>query len=511
MMRGVAELTPPDPQGLHGTTEPRDTREPNDPGQPRELQAPSGLEASVLEPAGGTASAPSPGGAAAGAAMAFTAGAAAASAAGGAGALPAALRRKVAWRLLPYLFFIYIIAFLDRVNISYAALAMRGDLHFSSEVLGTGMGVFFLGYFLLEIPSTWIVERWSARRWMARIMVTWGVVAMATSLIHSATAFYWLRFLLGAAEAGFFPGLIVYLGHWFTGEDKGKAVALFMAALPVSFLLGAPLSGTILGLHWMGWAGWRWLFVLEGAPAIVFGLVNLRALTDWPREARWLEAGERETLAAAIAREAAPRPAALKLGAFLRRREIWLLTAAYLLICSASYGFGLWLPSLLKRASGGASNFTVSLWAALPYAVALAAMVWFGWSSDRRRERRWHTAAAVWLMAAGLAIAAYATHLHGGAAWGWTLGGFLLAGAGVYSYMPSFWALPSAYLSGTAAAVAIGTINSIGNLGGFVGPFLMGWIETRTGSFALGMVLLAGLLVASGLLALALPRAEARA
>lgn len=421
-------------------------------------------------------------------------------------ALSPALRRRVGRRLLPYLFVIYIVAFLDRVNISYAALAMRGDLHFSAQVLGTGMGVFFLGYFLLEVPSTWLVERWSARRWMARIMVSWGVVAMLTSLVQTATQFYWLRFLLGAAEAGFFPGLIVYLGHWFTAEDKGKAVALFMAALPVSFLVGAPVSGAILGAHWLGWAGWRWLFVIEGAPAIVFGLLNLRALTDWPHQAAWLEPAARAQLAAAVAQEARPHPDRLRLGAFLGRREIWLLTAAYLCICSASYGFGLWLPTLLKRASAGASDFTVALWAALPYAVALASLIFFGWSSDRRRERRWHTAAAVWLMAAGLVLAAYATRLHGPAAWGWTIGGFLLAGAGVYSYMPSFWALPSACLSGTALAVAIGTINSIGNLGGFFGPFLMGWIETRTGSFALAMSLLAVLLVAAGLLALALPR-----
>lgn len=424
-------------------------------------------------------------------------------------ALSSSLRRRVAVRLLPYLFVIYIIAFLDRVNISYAALAMRGELHFSAQVLGTGMGVFFLGYFLLEIPSTYLVERWSARRWMARIMISWGVVAMATSLVQTATQFYWLRFLLGAAEAGFFPGLIVYLGHWFTAEDKGKAVGLFMAALPVSFLAGAPLSGTILGFHWLGWPGWRWLFVIEGAPAIFFGLLNLRALTDWPRQAQWLAPADRTALTAAIAGEAQPHPSRLRPGAFLRRREIWLLTAAYVLICSASYGFGLWLPTLLQRARPGASGFAISLWAALPYAVALMALILFGWSSDRRRERRWHTAAAVWLMAAGLALAAFATTLQPAAAWGWTIAGFLLAGAGVYSYMPSFWALPSAYLSGTAAAIAIGAINSIGNLGGFFGPFLMGFVETRTGSFAIALALLAAMLAASGLLALALPKQRA--
>lgn len=423
--------------------------------------------------------------------------------------LARALRRRVARRLLPYLFVIYIVAFLDRVNISYAALAMAGDLHFSAQALGTGMGVFFLGYFLLEIPSTYLVERWSARRWMARIMITWGVVAMATSLVQTATQFYWLRFLLGAAEAGFFPGLIVYLGHWFTAEDKGKAVGLFMAALPVSFLVGAPLSGAILGQHWLAWPGWRWLFVIEGAPAIGFGLLNLWALTDWPHQARWLAPAGRTQLAAAIAAEAQPHPSRLRPAAFLRRREIWLLTAAYVLICAASYGFGLWLPALLQRAAPRASTFAISLWAALPYAVALAALVLFGWSSDHRRERRWHTAAAVWLMAAGLALAAYAASLHGPAAWGWTIAGFLLAGAGVYSYMPSFWALPSAYLSGTAVAIAIGAINAIGNLGGFLGPYLMGRIETRTGSFAIALALLAAMLAASGLLALALPPPQA--
>lgn len=427
-------------------------------------------------------------------------------AAGAAAGLTPALRRRVSLRLLPYLFFIYIIAFLDRVNVSYATLGMSRDLGFSARVMGWGMGIFFLGYFILEIPSTILVERWSARRWMARIMISWGLIAVALGFVHSARAFYLWRFLLGAAEAGFFPGLIVYLGHWFCDEDKAKAVAIFMAALPISFIIGSPLSGLVLGVHWLGLSGWRWVFILEGLPAIVCGFLNLRVLTDWPQQARWLNAEERAAIAAALREDQSGKRAHLAAWGYLRDRTVMTLAIVYLLICSASYGFGLWLPTMLKRVSGR-SNFQVTLWALLPYVVCLICMLIVGWSSDRTGERRWHTSAPLWVMAAGLSIGGLIP-VHGLI---WVVVGFCIAGAGVYSYMPSFWALPAMYLSGTAAAVAIGLINSIGNLGGFVGPYLMGYIRTRTGSFELAMAILVAMLLAAGGLVFLLPREGARA
>lgn len=421
-------------------------------------------------------------------------------------ALSPTLRRRVAVRLLPYLFVIYVIAFLDRVNISYATLGMTRELGFTAQVMGWGMGIFFFGYFLLEVPSTLLVERWSARKWMARIMVSWGLIAIALGFVHSARAFYLGRFLLGAAEAGFFPGLIVYLGHWFSDRDKAKAVALFMAALPVSFILGSPLSGAILGVHWLGLSGWRWVFILEGLPAIVCGVLNLWLLTDWPAEADWLEPAERAALQAAITGEKAGKPSHLAAWGYLQEPAVLILSLVYLLICSASYGFGLWLPTMLKHVSG-LPNMSVTLLSALPYLVCLVCMVVLGWTSDRSGERRWHTAVPLWVMAAGLSIGGLIS-VHG---LGWILAGFCLAGAGVYSYMPSFWALPAGYLSGTAAAVAIGVINSIGNLGGFVGPYMMGYIRTHTGSFTLAMAILVAMLLLAGGLVFTLPRPADRA
>jgi len=408
--------------------------------------------------------------------------------------VPLALRRKVALRLLPYLFLIYIIAFLDRVNISYAVLEMRTELGFSAKVLGLGMGIFFWGYFLLEIPSTVIVERWSARKWMSRIMITWGFMAMGMGFLHSARVMYLLRFLLGAAEAGFFPGIIVYLGHWFTKKDKAKAVALFMSALPVAFIIGAPVSGSILGVHWLGLSGWRWIFILEGIPAIVFGIVNLWVLTDRPHQAGWLTRDEQDQLQIALDREAHGKASHLGVFAYATNPVILLLTLIYFLTICASYGFGLWLPMMLK--SFHFSDFHTSLLAAVPYVVSLASMIFFGWNSDRTGERRWHTAIPFFIAAAGLSIGSiiHVTSL------GWAMVGFCLVGMGIYSYMPSFWALPSLYLCGTAVAVATGFINSFANLGGFVGPYMMGYVQTHTGSFALAMgVLLLAQVIAGSL------------
>jgi ACS family tartrate transporter-like MFS transporter len=406
-------------------------------------------------------------------------------------------RRRVMLRIMPYLFLLYIIAFLDRVNVGYAALAMKGDLGFTDDVMGFGAGIFFIGYFLLEIPGSILVEKWSARRWIARIMISWGIVAILMGFVHTKTQFYSARFLLGAAEAGFFPGIIVYFSHWFRYEDRAKAVALFMAAIPVSNIIGSPVSGLLLGVNWLGLSGWRWLFIIEGAPAIIFGVVTIFYLTDRPHQARWLPDDEREWLTSELEREKQAKQARHTysiLQAF-RHREVILLTLAYFFMVTAVYGFNFWLPTIIKKLSG-ASNLVVTLVAALPYCVALIAILLIGWSSDRTRERRWHTALSMMAASLGLLLSLVAQDRTAVA-----VSMFCLAAAGMYSYLPGFWALPTSFLSGTAAAASIGLINSIGNLGGFTGPFVVGYLSAATNSYFGGVLYLSiSALVAAGLI-----------
>ncbi len=407
-------------------------------------------------------------------------------------------RRRVALRLMPYLFLLYVVAFLDRVNVSYAALQMTRDLGFSDRVFGLGAGIFFVGYFLLEIPGTLIVERWSARKWIARIMISWGILATATGFINTAGHFYWIRFALGLAEAGFFPGLIVYLSHWFRYEDRAKAVAIFMSALPISNLIGSPLSGLILGVNWFGMAGWRWVFILEGIPAFVLGIVTIFYLTDRPQQARWLPYDEREWLTAELEREKTSRKAVRSYSVFeaFRQRDVVLLLSVYFCTVTGYYGFTLWMPTVLQRLSGLA-DLTVTMVAMLPYFCGLAAMLVLGWHSDKTGERRWHTAIPPAVAGIGLLL-------------GMTAGGhvvfvvamFCIVAAAQHAYLPSFWAIPTAFLTESAAAAAIGLINSVGNLGGFLGPFLVGYIRTTTGSFIGGAAFLScGLVLASVLAA----------
>jgi MFS transporter, ACS family, tartrate transporter len=419
--------------------------------------------------------------------------------------VPDRIRRRVALRLLPYSFLLYVVAFLDRVNVSYAALGLPEEPWFNAEVLGFGAGIFFVGYMLLEIPSTVLVERWSARKWMARIMITWGIIASGMGFVHSANQFYVGRFLLGLGEAGFFPGMIVYLGHWFVERDRAKAVAMFYTAVPLSFVIGAPLSSVIMRIDWFGLSGWRWLFILEGIPAVVLGVLNLWLLTDRPRDAQWLAPADRELLQKAIDAEHSQKVSHLNVLGYLSNPTILLLTAVYFLGVCGSYGFGIWLPTMLKQQSG-LSNVQVTFLAAVPYVVALAGVVIGAWSSDRSQERVWHTAIPLFITAVGLSLGSIfqLTTL------GWTMFGFCIVGAGVYSYIPSFWALPAQYLSGTARAVSVGIINSFGNLGGFAGPYLMGWLQTRTHSFAVGMAVLLFFQVSAGLLVLLLRAKERR-
>ncbi|HEX3084444.1 MAG TPA: MFS transporter, partial [Pyrinomonadaceae bacterium] len=308
-------------------------------------------------------------------------------------------------RLLPYLFVLFVIAYLDRVNVSYAALQMKDELSFTDEVLGFGAGVFFWGYFLLEIPGSILVEKWSARRWIARIMISWGIVAMLMGFVHTKNQFYVLRFMLGLAEAGFFPGLIVYISHWFRPADRAKTIGIFMAALPVANLIGSPMSGLLLNVDYLGLHGWRWLFIVEGIPAIVFGIITIFYLTDWPQEAAWLPADEREWLQRELAAEHHAKRAThgLRILQAFRHREVVILSLAYFFIVSSLYGFTFWLPSIIKKQSG-ASNLRVTLIAAIPYCVGLVAILVVGWSSDRTKERRWHTALSMIAVSIGLLL-----------------------------------------------------------------------------------------------------------
>ena len=412
-------------------------------------------------------------------------------------------RRRIALRLLPYLFFLYIIAYLDRVNLSYAALEMGSALGFTAEIIGFGAGIFFIGYFLLEVPGAILVERWSARAWIARIMISWGIVAVFTGFVHTPIQFYSIRFLLGASEAGFFPGIVVYLSHWFRYEDRAKAMAMFMAAQPISNIIGSPVSGLLLGIHWLGLAGWRWLFILEGVPAVLFGIVTIFYLTDWPQQATWLPEDEKQWISAELERE---KKAKQTRGTLTLRQivGVLLLAVALFFMAASVYGFNFWLPSIIKKLSG-LSNLLVTLVAALPYCVGLMAVLLVGWSSDRTGERRWHAALCMIVASVGLGLSviSHRTDL--------AVLMFCLAAIGMYGYLPAFWSLPTSFLTGTAAAASIGVINSVGNLGGFFGPYVVGYITKRAHTFTAGVLCLSASALLAGVLVLLLPRSKPEA
>ena len=416
--------------------------------------------------------------------------------------IPIRARRRVMWRLMPYLFLLYGIAYLDRVNVSYAALQMKGDLRFSDDVLGFGAGIFFIGYILLEIPGSILVEKWSARGWMARIMISWGIVAMLMGAVHTKNQFYAMRFLLGVAEAGFFPGMIVYLSHWFRWEDRAKAVALFMSAQPLSNMLGSPISGLLLGVNWLGLAGWRWLFIIEGAPAVIFGFVTIFYLTDRPHQARWLSQEERDWLTSELTREQQAKDGVRSYGILqaIRHRSVIFLALAYFCIVTTVYGFTFWLPAIIKKQSG-LSNLHVSLISAIPYCVGLVTILVVGWSSDRTKERRWHTALPMIAASVGLLLAV----LSQDKLW-LAVAMFCVTAVGIYGYLPGFWALPTSFLTGTAAAACIGLINLVGNLGGFAGPYAVGYLSNVTNSFVGGIAYLSLSALIAALLILSLKR-----
>lgn len=416
-------------------------------------------------------------------------------------------RRRIALRLLPFLFFLYVIAFVDRMNIGAAALQMPRDLGFTDRAVGLGAGIFFLGYFLLQIPGALIAERWSARRWISRVMIAWGILTLLMAFIHTAREFYIVRFLVGAAEAGFFPAVVVYLSHWFRRRDRAKALAVFYAAMPLSFVIGSPLAGVLLGISWLGLRGWRWLFVLEGVPAILMGFVALVYLTDWPRQAHWLRPEERDWIAAQIAQEkkAIASVRSYSVWQALGHRDVLLLTLCYFCAATGSYGIGFWLPTILKRLSGK-TDLAVTLLASLPYLAGFFTQQLNGWHSDRAQERRWHAALPTLLAGASLFLA-----IHFESSVALSIFFFTLVGASYYAFQPVFWSVPNEFLCGSAAAASIGLINSVGNLGGFVGPYVLGFLVTRTHSFAAGLWYLVGSFLASGILMLAVHSGRRRA
>lgn len=415
---------------------------------------------------------------------------------------PSDLRRRttqrIAWRLLPFLIIVYVISFLDRANVGYAGLEMARDLAFSDRVFGFGAGIFAVGYFIFEIPGALLVERWSARRWIAGVLITWGLVTVLISAVHTPRQFYVARFLLGLAEAGCFPGLVVYLTHWFRYEDRAKAAAMFMTAIPMSSVVGSPLSGWVLGHQWLGLTGWRWLFVVEGIPAVIMGFVTLFYLTDWPREANWLQKEERDWISEELRREneVKARTRHTTVWEALRKREVIVLTLAYFFALVGIYGFVIWFPTIVKR-STGLPNMAVTLLSALPYVAGLGAMLCNGWHSDRTGERRWHTAVPLFLGAAclGVALAAGSNLLLGFVA-------MVAVGACTTAFLPTFWALPTEMLTASAAAASIGLINSVGNLGGFAGPYVIGYLDTTTNSFTPGLLFVSASMFLAGMLVL---------
>lgn len=414
---------------------------------------------------------------------------------------------KVGWRLLPFLLLLYVVAWLDRVNIGFAALQMNADLGFSAAVYGFGAGIFFIGYALFEVPSNLILARVGARLWIARIMITWGILSVAMMYVQGPMSFYVLRFLLGVAEAGFLPGIIYYLGNWYPAAERARAVSWFMLAIPLSTVVGGPLAGLILELDgWHGLLGWQWLFLLEGLPAVVLGFIVLVYLRDSPDKAEWLTPDERRWLSERVTAEqrATLTRHGVNLEAALVHPTVWLLGLIIFACQCGSYGLTLWIPQIVQGLSG-LSTFTVSTISALPYVAASIGMILIGRSSDRTGERLLHIAIPSAIGALGFIASAYfASPVPAMIA-------LTVAAVGDLGTRGPFWALPTRFLTGSAAAAGIGLINTFGSLGGFVGPNAVGIGRQVTGSFAGGLVFLALLLLLAAGAALALRRASALA
>lgn len=406
---------------------------------------------------------------------------------------------RVSARLIPFLVLCYFVAYLDRVNVGFAALTMNADLHLSASAFGFGAGVFFIAYFFLEVPSNLLLERVGARRWIARIMFTWGLVSGATAFVRGETSFYAVRVLLGIAEAGFFPGIIFFMTLWFPAVYRARMIGYFMAAIPLSTVIGAPISGLLLGLDGaLGLKGWQWLFILEAVPALLLSFVVFFYLTDRPSEAAWLPADEREWLVRRLQQENAARAAArhFTVSQALANPKVLALSLVYFGATATNYGLSFFLPQIVK--AFGVTNVQAGLITALPYVLGSIAIVWWPRHSDRTLERPYHVAGALLVACGGIAAStALANPVL-------KMIALTIAGAGIFGCLPVFWTLPTAFLSGAAAAGGIALINSIGNLAGFAGPYVVGVLKDRTGSYTPGLLSLAGMGVVAMVIVLVL-------
>jgi MFS transporter, ACS family, tartrate transporter len=403
--------------------------------------------------------------------------------------------RAISWRLIPFLVLAYFLSYLDRVNLGFAGLTMNAELNFSPTVFSWGAGIFFIGYFLFEVPSNLALEKFGASRWIARIMVSWGIISALMAFVSGVWSFYGVRFLLGVAEAGFFPGIILYLTYWYPAEYRARFLAAFAIAVPVSTVIGAPISGLLLGLDGaMGLKGWQWLFVIEGVPSVLLGIVSWFYLTDRPVNADWLTTEQKAWLASRLESETAAKQAAthLTLGQALASPKVLILSLIYFGFVAALYGVQFWLPQIVK--AFGFSNAQTGFVTAVPYLFGTVAMILWARHSDATRERVMHVGAPLLLTAAALGACGYITDPMT------TMMVLTVAAIGIFCTFGVFWTLPTAWLSGIAAAGAIALINSIGNLAGFAGPYLIGWVKETTGSTTTGLFVLAALPLIGGLL-----------
>lgn len=421
--------------------------------------------------------------------------------AGAAADQEAALYRKVTWRLIPLLLACYIAAYLDRVNVGFAKLQMLGDLKFSETIYGLGAGIFFIGYFFFEVPSNIVLHKVGARVWIARVMVTWSLISAAMAFVTTPNEFYILRFLLGAAEAGLFPGVILYLTYWYPSNRRGGIIALFMTGIPLAGVIGGPLSGWILNVFSgvAGYRGWQWMFLIEAVPSLILGIVVLIYLTNGIERAAWLTTEEKAALSRNIARDGAGAQSHSLRDGFTNPR-VWQLCGIYFFFIMGLYGVGFWLPTLIKG-TGVSDPFTIGLLTVLPYASAAIGMVVCGRLSDAARERRWHIvipgAIGVigWLVSISFSKDLLIAELA-----------LTVATTGVLVTLAQFWSLPTAVLTGAAAASGIAVINSVGNLAGFVSPYAIGWLIDQTKSTTIGVYTLAGCLMVGSLLVLTMPK-----